>query len=293
MRSTLFLTIGVLAAGCASPEPFITSSDSALLERGEMIIYRVGQGVAHTELVDLGPPANLGATVLEGDPRLSARVDYATDRLTAGVFQATRGKALIHFPFTEHATILRGKVSLTDEHGNSQLLGPGDSYLVTQGSNIIWEVRGPRVQKVFFNRVEDAERPGPMVIYERHSTVADSDMIDLGPPETLGATVIEGDPRITARIDYGNGALTSGVFQATPGKALIDFPFTELATFHSGRVTLTDEVGSVQTLKPGDSYLIKQGSHILWDVAHLPTQKSFYNFVDFEPDAAELRSTEK
>jgi uncharacterized cupin superfamily protein len=240
-----------------------------------MIVYKAGEKVPESELVDLGPPEGLGGTVLEGDPKISARIDYAAGNLLAGVFQATSGTVLIHFPFSEHATITSGEVTLTDQSGNSAHLGEGDSYFITQGSIILWEVNGAFVQKTFFNRTTEHDPPALMVIYKKRAAVAQSELTDLGPPGNLGGTVLEGDPKISARFDYGDGIATAGVFQATRGDVLIDFPFTEHATVIEGEVTLMDETGQTATLGPGDSYLIKQDSLIFWHVARPFVQKSF------------------
>jgi uncharacterized protein len=270
------LAIGVLfAVGAMALSP-----GAAVASPPQMIVYRAGERVPESELVDLGPPEGLGGLVLEGDPKISVRVDYAQGNLLAGVFQATRGKVLIYFPFTEHATILNGEVELTDLWGNSAHLGAGDSYFITQGSIILWEVSGDRVQKTFSNRTMENDEPAPMVIYKKGDEVAQSELMDLGPPEGLGGTVLSGDPKISARIDYADGIAAAGVFQATRGDVLIDFPFTEHATVIKGAVTLTDETGQTVTLLPGDSYLIKQDSLIYWHVARSFVQKSFFNVVE-------------
>jgi uncharacterized cupin superfamily protein len=116
-----------------------------------MIIYRPHQAVEETELLDLGDPADLGGKVLEGDPRISARIDHQVGTVTAGVFQATTGVVEITFPFTEHATILDGKVTITDADGLAHDYRPGDSYVIEQDAVVRWEVRGRRVQKSFLN----------------------------------------------------------------------------------------------------------------------------------------------
>ena len=116
-----------------------------------MLVYEIGNPVPECQLTDLGDPANLGGQVLEGDVKISARVDFAQNGMLAGVFQATRGRVLITFPFNEHATIITGSVKLTDELGQSHTYHPGDSYFIRQGSKILWEVSGRRVQKSFFN----------------------------------------------------------------------------------------------------------------------------------------------
>lgn len=139
------------AAGGASQRPAdcVVTPPAA----NEMVVYEIGEPVPECQLMDLGDPEGLGGTVLEGDPKISARIDFSQNGLTAGVFQATRGKVLIHFPFDEHATIITGAVTLTDESGQTHTYHPGDSYFIQQGSNILWEVKGRRVQKSFLNFV--------------------------------------------------------------------------------------------------------------------------------------------
>jgi uncharacterized cupin superfamily protein len=269
-----------VAAACATAFVVPVNASASSLEEDRMIVYRAGEKVPESELADLGPPENLGATVLEGDPKISARIDYAQGGLLGGVFQATRGKVRIDFPFTEHATILTGAVELTDQWGNHARLEAGDSYFITQGSVIVWEVRGQAVQKTFFNRTEESGSPAPMVVYKARHEIPDTELTDLGSPESLGGTVLSGDPKLSGRIDYGDGAATAGVFQATRGDAQIRFPFTEQATIIEGAVTLTDQTGATHRLDPGDSYLIKQDSSILWQVAKSRVQKSFFNMVE-------------
>ncbi len=256
-----------------------TKADDTRLGKGTIVVYRAGKEVPQSDLVDLGPPSNLGGTVLEGDPRISARIDHAGGALQAGVFQATRGKARIEFPFTEHAAILDGEVDLTDQWGNHARLRPGDGYLITQGSVVLWEVRGQAVQKTFFNRRQESASPAPMVVYRSRREVSSSELVDLGPPEGLGGTVLSGDPTLSGRVDHQDGGATAGVFQATPGDAQIHFPFTEHSTIIDGAVTLKDETGHERRFEPGDSYLIRQGSSIFWHVARSRVQKSFLNVV--------------
>lgn len=271
------LVAGTLTTGCDWYEPV---NDQAFgLAQGEMVVYRAGHAVPESELFDLGDPADLGGTVLDGNPRISARIDYSEDGVTAGVFQATRGKVRIVFPFTEHATILKGKVTLTDETGCRRVFRPGDSYLIKQGSTILWEVKGPFVQKSFFNRVEPSDTPGPMRVYRKGNSVRSSDLVDLGDPIGLGGTVLDGNVAISARFDWMRDGLAGGIFQATRGDVLVDFPFTEHATVLAGRVTLTDEVGTRYRFKPGDSYLIRQASEISWEVDDRRVQKSFMSIT--------------
>lgn len=79
-----------LLAGVVALAPGAASASG--LEPGRMVVYKAGEPVSESQLADLGAPADLGGTVLEGDPRISARVDHARDGVVAGVFQATRGR---------------------------------------------------------------------------------------------------------------------------------------------------------------------------------------------------------
>lgn len=116
-----------------------------------MIIYPYKSVTASDELVDLGPPEGLGGKVLDGSPRISARIDFQDGNMTGGIFEATKGKVEVTFPFTEHATILEGEVTLIDESGQTHIYRPGDSYIIKQGQVIIWDVQVERVRKTFFN----------------------------------------------------------------------------------------------------------------------------------------------
>jgi uncharacterized cupin superfamily protein len=131
------------------------SADNAQASATAMVVYSPrGKPVNEAGLVPLGAPEALGGRVLEGNPEIFARVDYSRNGTTAGLFKSTTGKIEIFFPFTEHATILEGEVTLTDETGKSHTYKAGDSYFIRQGQVIIWEVKGKQVIKSFFNIVE-------------------------------------------------------------------------------------------------------------------------------------------
>jgi len=120
-----------------------------------MIVYEPkNHDIPDSDFIDLGNPADLGGRVIEGAPRISARIDFRQGNLTAGVFQATTGVEEINFPFTEHATIIEGEVTLTDQAGLRHVYKKGDSYFIRQGEVILWDVKGDRVRKSFFNIVE-------------------------------------------------------------------------------------------------------------------------------------------
>jgi uncharacterized protein len=92
--------------------------------------------------------------VLGGTPQLYGRIDFAQGNIMGGLFMATPGVIRVTFPFTEHATILEGEVTLTDATGKTQTFRPGDSYIIRQGQVILWDVKGTHVIKSFFNYTE-------------------------------------------------------------------------------------------------------------------------------------------
>jgi uncharacterized cupin superfamily protein len=70
--------------------------------------------------------------------------------MSAGLFMGSPGKVRYTFPSTEHATIVEGEVTFTDEAGNSETYRPGDSYLIQQGT-LMTVASASRFVKSFFN----------------------------------------------------------------------------------------------------------------------------------------------
>ena len=125
---------------------------------------------------------------------------------------------------------------------------------------------------------------GPaMIVYSPNQAVDASTLVPLGSPESLGGEVLEGSPVLSGRVDYNERGMMAGLFKATTGRIRIVFPFTEHATILEGQVILTDESGQTRTFKPGDSYFIRQGQVILWDVKGPAVLKSFFNFTEPAP----------
>jgi uncharacterized cupin superfamily protein len=283
MFRTPAITLTLATLACGASGPLDTAVTTHALTAPGLVIYPRGVAVPDCDLVDLGSPEGLGATAVSGHPRLSARIDYVDGTLTAGVLQATRGVLRLHFPATEHATILVGSVTLTDPSGQRAVLHPGDSYLINQGTDILWEVSGPRVQRSFLSRVEDTDGPSGMRIYRRGVETPAAELITLGPPETLGAITIAGSPTVSARFDLVQGPTSAGVIDSTPGTVRFDFPFTGHSTVTYGRLGLTGPDGRTHLLRPGDGYLVVQGTTAFWDMDRAHLQQSFFHPVVAAP----------
>ncbi|WNG13960.1 cupin domain-containing protein [Cystobacter fuscus] len=141
----------------SAPATQSLASRAAAMGAASMIVYSPDDTIDQSTLAPLGAPESLGGRVLQGSPTLSARIDYSAQGLTAGIFKATTGRIEITFPFTEHATILVGEVTMTDESGQSRTFKKGDSYFIRQGQVVLWDVRTPYVIKSFFNITEPAQ----------------------------------------------------------------------------------------------------------------------------------------
>jgi uncharacterized cupin superfamily protein len=98
------------------------------------------------------PLDEIGAEILEGDPKQSGRVDYGSleTPLIAGVWECTQGKFKVTYPWNELATILEGKVTITFPDGSEHTFGPGDTHFAQKGDLVTWNILTPKVRKSFF-----------------------------------------------------------------------------------------------------------------------------------------------
>lgn len=98
-----------------------------------------------------------GAKNIEGNPEQSARCGFGSlqHKMISGVWECTKGKFLLEYPCHEMATILEGRIALTDETGIRREYGPGDSHFAEKGENILWEVLTEKVVKAFFLSFND------------------------------------------------------------------------------------------------------------------------------------------
>ncbi|MGI9294103.1 MAG: cupin domain-containing protein [Pseudomonadales bacterium] len=109
----------------------------------------------NTKLEHLGTPEVLGGkTLSENDITFSAHCDFGSvdEPMSAGLFEATKGRFSITYPFSELATLVDGEIQLTDESGNSVTYKGGDgcSWFVRKGETIIWDVKTETARKSFF-----------------------------------------------------------------------------------------------------------------------------------------------
>ncbi|CDM22731.1 cupin domain-containing protein [Castellaniella defragrans] len=108
-----------------------------------MSLTPIPKGITLDQLDPWGTVADLGSEILEGDPRAFGRMtDGAPDSpVSAAFFGTTRSRFRMVYPFNEQATVVTGAVRLTDEStGQSTHFGVGDSWFVTKGTPVLWEI---------------------------------------------------------------------------------------------------------------------------------------------------------
>ena len=135
------------------------------------------------------------------------------------------------------------------------------------------------IQGASVSALSEPSTQNAMRVYSPTTSFDESTLAPLGSPEALGGEVLEVSPVLSGRIDFSDRGMTAGIFKATTGTVRIVFPFTEHGTILEGEVTMTDEAGQSRTFKKGDSYFIRQGQVILWEVKGKHAIKSFLNVV--------------
>lgn len=96
-----------------------------------------------------------------------------------------------------------------------------------------------------------------------------AELESIGSVANMGAEVLEGDPQASSKMLDGNigDLLCCGIFGCSKGKYRVVYPFSEHATVVEGSVVLTDETtGESQEYHVGDSWFVKQGTPLIWDV---------------------------
>lgn len=101
----------------------------------------------------IGPVTQLGSEILSGECLAYAQSTFGgpTDPVSAGYFAVTPGRFRMTYPFNEQAVVVQGSVTLTDvQTGTATRYGVGDSWFITQGTEVLWDVSGGVFIKHFF-----------------------------------------------------------------------------------------------------------------------------------------------
>ena len=102
------------------------------------------------ELDEWGTVADLGSSILEGEGSCFGKMVFGTPEapLSCGYFATIKGKVRMTYPFSEHAVVVEGRATLTDERtGKTVTYSPGDGWFVEKGTSVIWEIHSDRFTK--------------------------------------------------------------------------------------------------------------------------------------------------
>ncbi|MDD2054236.1 cupin domain-containing protein [Pseudomonas putida] len=108
-----------------------------------MSLTAIKNGITLDQLDAWGTVADLGSEILEGEVKCFGKMTAGapTDPVSAAYFGTTQGKFRMVYPFNEQATVVTGEVVLTDESsGQTSRFKAGDSWFVTKGTPVLWEV---------------------------------------------------------------------------------------------------------------------------------------------------------
>lgn len=96
-------------------------------------------------------------------------------------------------------------------------------------------------------------------------------------------TIKEGEPKASGRLDAGGPGHTTrtGIWRCTKGVFECTEQGDELMTILSGRCRLIDKAnGQVNELETGDSFFVRDGSRVTWDIIEDVTKVFFGHRVD-------------
>ena len=81
--------------------------------------------------------------------------------------------------------------------------------------------------------------------------------------------VLAGSPEAGSHhfFESADGKLEAGVWTGTPGTLNVkEYPVDEFMHFLEGRLVMTYENGESETLKAGDSFLLRKGTSFTWEI---------------------------
>jgi hypothetical protein len=101
-----------------------------------------------------------------------------------------------------------------------------------------------------------------------NKNIIDFDRMNTEPTETAPAAerVLHGEPKWRSWVHYSEDGMTGGRWESTPGCWTIDYAKWEFLNVLEGRGLIRGEDGTVITLEPGATAIIKPGFKGTWEV---------------------------
>ena len=118
-----------------------------------MSLHPITRHITLDQLDPWGTVADLGSEILAGEGKAYGKMTAGapTDPVSAAYFGVSKSTFRMTYPFNEHAVVLEGEVTLTNEAtGESRSYGPGEGWFVEKGTPVLWTVTTDRFVKNYF-----------------------------------------------------------------------------------------------------------------------------------------------
>lgn len=96
------------------------------------------------ELDHWGNVTDLGSTLLTGEGKVFGKFTLGSpeEPINSAYFGVTKSQFRMIYPFTEQAVVVAGELTLTNEENGEVLhLKQGDSFVVTKGTKVLWDIK--------------------------------------------------------------------------------------------------------------------------------------------------------
>lgn len=113
-------------------------------------MLKFAKNTVPSDLESWGKITDLGAELLEGDVMASGKfvVGSPETQISCAFFACTKGKFRMVYEYAEHAVVMEGEVTLTNEKtGETTNYVAGDCWYVEKGTPVLWHVTSPRFVK--------------------------------------------------------------------------------------------------------------------------------------------------
>ena len=99
-------------------------------------------------------------------------------------------------------------------------------------------------------------------------SLVDEKLEPFGTADEFGYRTTGETSNLSGRVDFGgvDAPLMGGVFRATKGSFEAAYSYHEHICIHHGEVAITDGDGERRVFQPGNSWIIRKGEVVQWEV---------------------------
>lgn len=204
--------------------------------------------------------------------------------LTVGVWDTTSmQEAFGPYPGDEFMWILEGNVRMMDTDENETIVNQGESFCVRNAIPISWKQEG-FLQKIFMTYADPNSKASQIESAKGGVKVLDPELLTQGLRlmETTDPFIIEGDlPQQRDSLLFTNdaGNMFVGMWDSTPFESeMRPFPCHEFVQLLEGEIIITEEDGSKNVFKAGESFFVPMGTPCRWETSEYV--RKFYSILD-------------